>query len=306
MVFILKDIGLVLEGGGMRGAYTAGVLDVFLAKNLVFPYVIGVSAGANNGANFVARQFGRSKRIFIDHSQDNRYMGINNFLKDKSYFGMDFIFDTLPQKIDPFAYNVFYELPTTFKVVLTDCNKGKAEYISKKNYNPEFFVNKILRASSSLPLISKPVKVKDNKYLDGGIADPIPIKKAIDDGYRNNVLVLTREKNFRKSKPKTNLIFELLLRKYPKVVKKLKQRHKHYNQRLEYINKLEREGKVFVFRPQNKVEINRLEQDQENLRNLYKRGYCETLSDIDNFKNWYETIKNRDKVRINYGKKLVN
>lgn len=197
---ILIDIGLVLEGGGMRGAYTAGVLDVFLAKNLKFTYVIGVSAGANNGANFVARQSGRSKRIFINHSQDKRYMGLNNLLKEKSYFGMNFLFDLLPSRIDPFAYNKFNKSSTIFKVVLTDCKNGEAVYMSKKDYEPEYFVKKILRASSRLPLISQHVTVEGSKYLDGGIVDPIPVKKAIQDGYRYNVLVLTREENYRKTK----------------------------------------------------------------------------------------------------------
>ncbi|MFN2340645.1 MAG: patatin family protein [Halanaerobium sp.] len=289
MIFI--DAGLVLEGGGMRGAYTAGVLDVFLAEIIQFPYVIGVSAGANNGANFVARQSGRSKRIFINHSQDKRYMGLNNLLKEKSYFGMDFLFDLLPTKIDPFAYNKFNKASTIFKVVVTNCKNGKPVYMSKKDYEPKFFVKKILRASSSLPFISPSVTIEGGKYRDGGIVDPIPIKKAIQDGYRYNVLVLTREENYRKDKAKMNFIYRLLLRKHPEVVNKLENRHLNYNKCLDFINKLEKEGKVFVFRPDKKVEIDRLEKDQDKLRNLYEQGYAETLRKMNDFKRWLNTIK---------------
>lgn len=286
----MGTIGLVLEGGGMRGAYTAGVLDALLEKDIEFPYVIGVSAGANNGANFVARQQKRGKRLFVDYIDDDRYMGVKNLIKEKSYFGMDFLFDVLPNEIDPFDYSQFDQSNTNFKVVLTDCENGQPTYVDYDNYDPYYFVDKILRASCSLPLISPPVEIQDKHYLDGGIADPIPIKKSIADGNPYNVVILTRDLNYRKTPIQFKSLIKLFLKKYPKLVNVLEKRYKIYNRTLNYIETLEDHDEVFVIRPQTTLAVDRFEKDRKKLEALYHQGYSEMKEEFINLRTWVQKI----------------
>ncbi|SDM27959.1 Predicted phospholipase, patatin/cPLA2 family [Halarsenatibacter silvermanii] len=274
----------------MRGAYTAGVLDLFLEEEIMFPYIIGVSAGANNGANFVAGQKERSKRIFLNYSQKKRFMGLKNLLKKRNYFGMDFIYEVLPFEIDPFDFEAFANSSAKFKVVLTDRESGNPVYMEHKDYCPEFFVKKILRASSTLPLICSPVKIEDNFYLDGGISAPIPVKKAIRDGYKYNVLVLTREEDYYKKPAKIRPLFKLFYRNFPGLLQKLQNRHNIYNECLNFVRKLEENNRVFVFRPQNEVKVNILENDRQKIKDLYEKGYSETKNRMENFKEWAKEI----------------
>jgi len=286
----LENTGFVLEGGGMRGAYTAGVLDFLMRKNIRFPYVIGVSAGANNGANYVADQRERNKKVFVDMVNDERYLGLKNLIKDGNYFGMDFLFKKLPNEIVPFDYETFSSSPITFKVVVTNCKTAQTEYFDKDNYDPNFFGEYILRASSSIPVLTKPVKIKGEYYFDGGITDPIPLKKAIKDGYENNVLILTKHKGFRLKSKKSRIILKLLLRDYPQLTDTLKNRYKIYNECIEWIEKLEEEGDIFIFRPQSKLEIGGLESNPENLKKIYERGYEETKNSFTDFKKWNKNM----------------
>lgn len=286
----LENIGLVLEGGGMRGAYTAGVLDYIMQKEIEFPYVIGVSAGANNGADYVSKQRKRNKRVFVDLVEDERYCGLRNFIKEGNYFGMDFLFKKLPDDIVPFDYDTFEKSPITFKVVVTNCETGEAKYFNKDDFDTKFFAQKILRASSSIPLLSKPVEINGEEYYDGGVADSIPIKKAINDGYENNVVILTKHKGF-KLKPKRSRAFlKLLLRDYPNLVENLKNRYKNYNHTIRWIDELEKKGQVFVFRPQDEVELGALDHDQEELRELYNQGLKETKERFEEFKKWVRKV----------------
>ncbi len=274
----------------MRGAFTAGVLDFFLEKNMKFPYVIGVSAGANNGANFVAEQHERSKRIFIKHSQDKRYMGLNRVIKEKSYIGMNFLFHDLPYEIDPFDFNTFASSETEFKVVVTECKTGMPKYLSHKDYDPEFFIKKVLRASSSLPLLCPPVYINGKCYLDGGISDSIPIRKAIADGYKNNVLILTRDKSYRKKPSKLQRVLKFKYRKYPNLIEIIQRRHIRYNEKLKYIEKLKNENQVFVFRPEEEINIQVLENDPDEMLELYQRGYQIATERFANLKHWLKDI----------------
>lgn len=274
----------------MRGAFTAGVLDFFLEKNMKFPYVIGVSAGANNGANFVAEQHERSKRIFIKHSQDKRYMGLNRVIKEKSYIGMNFLFHDLPYEIDPFDFNTFASSETEFKVVVTECKTGMPKYLSHKDYDPEFFIKKVLRASSSLPLLCPPVYINGKCYLDGGISDSIPIRKAIADGYKNNVLILTRDKSYRKKPSKLQRVLKFKYRKYPNLIEIIQRRHIRYNEKLKYIEKLKNENQVFVFRPEEEINIQVLENDPDEMLELYQRGYQIATEGFANLKHWLKDI----------------
>lgn len=213
-------IGLVLEGGGMRGVYTSGVLDAFMDKNIKFPYVIGVSAGANNGANFVAEQRERNKKVFIDYVDHKEYSGFKHWILGNSYFNMDFLFNTLPNELVPFDYETFLNSPTIFKVCATDCKTGCPVYFEKAESkgNGSKFIGKVLRASSSLPIISQPVKINGKLYFDGGIADSIPLDKSIEDGNKYNVVVLTRNEGYRKEQQILGLYSRHYLKRYPKIL----------------------------------------------------------------------------------------
>ncbi len=291
----IKDIGLVLEGGGMRGAYTAGVLDVFKDKRINFPYIIAVSAGANNGADFVAGQSERNKKVLVEYVTDKRYMGLRNLIKTGNFFGMDFLFKELPDKIEPFDYDSFIESRVTFKVGVTDCETGDTVYLEHKDFDPHLFMTKALRASSSLPIVANPVNINDRYYLDGGITDPIPLNKSIQDGNYYNILVLTRHRDYRKSSSVGKKIAaKVLLHKYPRIIEAMQERHRVYNDTLVQIEKMEQQKRVFVFRPQEELGIDRFEKDQAILNSVYEQGYEETLSKLNDLKSWLEEINREE------------
>lgn len=284
----IKSIGLVLEGGGMRGAYTSGVLAAFMDENIKFPYVIGVSAGANNGASFVSEQKGRNKKVFVDYVSHPEYCGIKHFIRGRSYFNMEFLFDKVPNELVPFDYETFFNSPTIFKACVTDSGTGQPVYFEKSDAKAKGkeFMNKILRASSSLPIISPPVEINGKLYFDGGIVDSIPLDKSIEDGNKYNVVILTRNECYHKEEQKLGLYSKTYLKKYPKVLNAIKRRHLKYNITLEKIKTLEGEGFVYVFRPIDLITVDRLEKDTSKLNQLYERGYVETMAQMNDFRNW--------------------
>lgn len=286
-----KKIGLVLEGGGMRGAYTSGVLAAFMDENIKFPYVIGVSAGANNGANFVAEQRERNKKVFVDYANHEDFAGFKHWIAEKSYFNMDFLFDKLPNELVPFDYNTFYNSPTRFKVCVTDCETGQPVYFEKSQFKNIEFMSKVLRASSSLPIISKPVGILGKLYFDGGISDSIPIEKSLEDGNCYNVVVLTRNEGYRKEKQILGLFTKHSLKKYPKIINAIESRHIKYNITLEKIKVLEEEGFAYVFRPIEPIDVDRLEKDKDKLNKLYEQGYSETMEQMEDFKKWLKIVE---------------
>lgn len=289
-----KKLGLVLEGGGMRGAYTSGVLKAFMDEGIKFPYVIGVSAGANNGANFVAEQKERNKKVFVDYVSHKNYSGFRHLIKERSYFNMKFLFDTLPNQLVPFDYDTFFNSPTIFKVCVTEVETGYPKYFEKsQSKDNKGFMNKVLRASSSLPIISPPVEINGKLYFDGGITDSIPIEKSIEDGNQYNVVVLTRNNGYLKEEQKLGVYSKHYLRKYPTILQAIKKRHIKYNITLEKIANLEREGYIFVFRPIVPLMVDRLEKDSLKLNDLYNQGYKETLERMEEFKKWMKKI-NKD------------
>ncbi|MGI6113618.1 MAG: patatin-like phospholipase family protein [Mahellales bacterium] len=294
---LIENTGLVLEGGGMRGAYTSGVLDALMDKGIEFPYVIGVSAGANNGANFVARQRERNKRVFVDFVEDKRYSGWGNLLKKGMYFGMDFLFDDLPNRLAPFDYQTFYETSTIFYACVTDCVSGQAVYFKQKDYDPRFFMEKILRASSSVPIICRPVEIDGRMYLDGGISDSIPVEKSMADGNAFNVVVLTRNEGYVKKPARTSAIAAMVLARYPKFVQAMRKRHIMYNRCLNKILELEAEGKVFVFRPQAKIEVAMMDRDMDKIDGLYRQGYSEAMDRIKDLKDWIARTRKDRKIK---------
>jgi len=275
-----ENVGLVLEGGGMRGLYTCGVLEYFMEKDLYFTYVIGVSAGACNAASYISRQQGRNEKVIIGFIKDWRYMSLRNLILSKSYFGMDFIFDEIPNKHVPFDFETFFKSPGVFLVGATDCQSGKPIYLNKDDLGEQF---QALRASASLPMISPIVNYKGYELLDGGISDSIPIKKSIKDGNTKNIIVLTRNNGYRKNPGKFNALLKLKYKSYPLLIETMLNRYENYNKTLDYIEELENEGKAVVIRPTKELEVGRLEKNPKKLYELLHSGY-------DDVKSSYERI----------------
>jgi predicted patatin/cPLA2 family phospholipase len=284
---LMENIGLVLEGGGMRGLYTSGVLDFFIDQNIYFPYVIGVSAGACNAISYLSRQRGRSKKINIDYVRDKRYMSFGRLIKEKELFGKDFLFNDIPNVLCPFDYETFYKAKETFVVCTTDCETGKPMYFYKDN-SPEFLDS--IKASMSLPFISKIVKVKDYYLLDGGISDSIPIKKSISDGNEYNVLILTRHKEYRKKPFRNKKFAQYFYPQYPNLVETLCNRHAMYNETLDYIEQLESSDKIFVIRPSEPLPVKRIERNPKKLLDVYNKGYHDAQKLFPHLIQWIKKI----------------
>ncbi len=279
----LNNVGLVLEGGGMRGVYTAGVLEYFMEKNLYFPYVIGVSAGACNACSYISKQHGRNKRVTVDFVDDSRYLSYKNLIKEKSMFGMDFIFNEIPNHLVPFDFDAFYSSEQRFIIGTTDCHTGNPIYFTK---DPKEDILSIIRASSSIPFIADTVDYSDYTLLDGGIADPIPIKKSIEDGNEKNVIVLTQNIGYTKKPMKLKW---LIKRKYPQykgLIDTLNNRYQLYNDTLAYAEQLEAEGKAIIIRPSQVFKVSRLEKKRERLEFLYQMGYQDAMKLYDKIINW--------------------
>jgi len=261
---------LVLEGGGMRGLYTTGVLDSFLEKKLYFEYVIGVSAGATHALSYLSRQQGRARRVNVDYVQRSDYMGLRCIIREGSLFGMDLLFHKIPYEYDLYDFETFSRNCSRYYAVVTNMLTGKAEYLAPRT--PEE-VLPAGQASCSLPLVSQPVTINGIPYLDGGIADSLPIRKALDDGNRKLVVVLTQPRGYRKPPSKKSAIVRLVYRKYPEFVRTLENRQQLYNETLDYLDLLEKEGTAFVIRPQPQEGLKRLERNPVRLNALHKSGY---------------------------------
>ncbi|NMM65422.1 patatin family protein [Clostridium sp. P21] len=285
----MENLGLVLEGGGMRGVYTAGILDFFMDKDLYFSYVIGVSMGACNAASYVSKQRGRNKIIDINYVNDKRYLSYRRLLLKKELFGMDFIFEEIPNSLEIFDFDTFYNAKERFVIGVTDCNSGKPLYFEKNQCKDN--VLKVIRASSSLPLLNSIVNYENLQLLDGGISDPIPIKKSIEDGNSKNVIILTRNRGYIKKPFKLKLLLKFIYPKYKGLINALINRYKIYNETIKYIEKLEKEGKVFVIRPKETLEVRRVERDKKKLTCLYDQGYEEGKRCYDELQNWMFKIK---------------
>jgi predicted patatin/cPLA2 family phospholipase len=273
MCSVLKpqESGLVLEGGGLRGNYTAGVLDAFLDEGIDFPYVIGVSSGAAMGSSYVSRQRGRNFQLLDKYHGDPRFFSFRNLILKGSIFNMDFVFNQIPNKYIIFDFKTFIESPTRFVSVCTDCKTGEPEYLEKYAgmEAAEFF--KTLEASSSMPYTSNIVKFKGKMYLDGAVSDALPLKKAQSEGYKQNVVVLTNPAGFRKKEephPPNGLLY------FGKkaLIKSLKMRVTRYNEILEYVEAQEKAGTAIVIRPSVDLKAGRVEKDKQKLLRLYELG----------------------------------
>lgn len=266
----ITNTGLILEGGGMRGVFTCGVLDYFMDNNIYFPYVIGVSAGACNGLSYISKQRGRAKYSNIDLLDKYKYIGIRHYLKKRNIMDFDLLFHEFPDNIIPYDYKSYFSSPSRFEMVTSNCLTGKAEYFEEKSDKDRII--EIVKASSSLPILCPVAYVDNIPMLDGGICDAIPIGRAMELGYKKNVVVVTRNKGFRKHSNEVKLL-SFLYRKYPAMREALNNRNTAYNKRMELIEKLEEEGAIHVIRPQKTVTVDRIEKDVNKLIALYEEGY---------------------------------
>lgn len=263
------EIGLVLEGGGMRGVYTAGVLDAFLDIGLEFDGTLGVSAGSCHAASFLSRQRGRAYRVNVSYLNDWRYCSVRSWLKTGDFFGAEMLYDTIPNQLDPFDHEAFAQRRGWFRAVMTDVDSGEACYPLLEDMHHDVIY---IRASSSLPLLSNLVEIDGHRYLDGGISDSIPVQAAMDFGCQKNVIVLTQCPEYRKKPNELMPFIRRKYRRYPKLIELMENRHLRYNAELEKIDQLQREGKVFVIQPEKPVTIGRLEKNRSELHALYRQG----------------------------------
>ncbi len=273
--------GLVLEGGAMRGLFTAGIIDVMMEAGIEPDGLIGVSAGAAFGCNYKSRQPGRAIRYNMRFAKDARYSGIWSLLKSGDYFNAEFGYHVVPKEYDIFDIEAFERNPMAFIVVCTDVETGQAIY--HKVDHVDFDELEWLRASASMPLASKVVEVGGHKLLDGGVADSIPLAYAESIGYERNVVILTQPEGYTKKHSRLMPLMRIGLRKYPEMVKAMDQRHLMYNHELEFVSQAEREGRCLVIRPKQKIPIGHISHDPENMRQVYDMGRDmgkEKLNDI--------------------------
>ena len=270
----MYSAGLIFEGGGMRGAYTAGVIDAFLDNDLEFSSCYGVSVGACNAACFISRQRGRAYRVTTEYIGDKRYCSFWSLLRTGNLFGPEMIYHIIPEHLDPYDYEAFAKYSGKCYVVATNCTTGEAEYFHLKNMRED--VN-MLQASSSLPLLAKIVRVGGIEYLDGGVVDSIPLQRSIADGNIKNVIALTQDITYRKEPMKIVPLLKLAYRNYPNLVDQLATRHVRYNQALDLVEGEESAGRAFVLRPKKPVNIGRVETNKTKLAALYDDGYRETM-----------------------------
>ena len=269
-VILDERSGLVLEGGGMRGVFTCGVLDNFMDRGIRFPYSIGVSAGACTGLSYMSGQRGRAKYSNIDLLDKYRYIGLKKLLLTGNIMDFDLLFDKFPNEIIPYDYEAYAQCKERYEMVTTSCVTGEACYYDEK-LSPERIID-IVRASSSLPFVCPIAYVDGEPMLDGGIADSIPIERARALGYDRNVVVLTRNRGYRKP-DKKGVVPPLMYRKYPALREAIANRNKLYNTQLELIERLEDEGEIVVIRPEKPIVVDRMERDVTKLLDLYNEGY---------------------------------
>lgn len=276
--------GLVLEGGSVRGIFTAGVLDVFLEHDITFDGVIGVSAGAIHGCSFLSGQKGRSIRYYMKYCSDPRFMSFSSLLKTGDLVGYDFCYHELPEKLDVYDNEAFIRSNVPFYAVCSNVETGKPEYLRMTDMFRDI---DILCASASMPYVSRIVKIGSNKYLDGGSTDSIPVEAFQKMGYEKNVVVLTRDIGYRK-KPEMRLLAKLMYRKYPSFAEAQANRYLNYNRTVERILELEKEGSIFVIRPSEPPAIGRMESDPEKVRQHYEKGREAALSAMPALKEWLQ------------------
>ena len=274
----------MLEGGGVRGIYTAGVLDVFMEHGVTFDGVMGVSAGAIHACSYLSGQKGRSIRYYRAYVSDPRFMSLRSWLKTGDVVGAEFCYHTLPDELDIYDHDAFLQNPTPYWAVCTDVESGLPAYIRLTDMRGQI---EYLRASASLPYFSRIVELDGKKYLDGGCADSIPVEAMQRQGFGRNVVVLTRDASYRK-KPEMTALAKLVYRKYPAFVRTLEKRHEMYNTQLAMVERLAAEGSAFVIRPAQPLAIGRLENDPEKVQRVHDQGRADALAALEVLREWME------------------
>ena len=283
---MMYESGLILEGGGMRGVYTAGVLDFFIDKDIEFKSLYGVSAGACHGCSYLSKQRKRAFETNVNYLKDRNYCSLYSLITTGDLFGAEMIYNTIPNKLHPFDYEAFDKSPSSFKVVVTNIKSGKAEYIQIKDLHKDIIA---VRASSSLPLLARNVVIGGQEYLDGGVSDSIPLNKSIEDGNLKNVLILTQHDGYRKSPNSMLPIIKRKYKKYPKLVGAVEIRHINYNSTLDFVKEEVSKGQAFVIQPRKPVSIRRIEKDKKRLTELYEEGYSDAA---ESYKNLMSFLSN--------------
>ena len=275
---------LILEGGTLRPIFSAGVMDALLDNNITFPYCIGVSAGITNGVSYISKQKGRNLEVVTKYRNDNRYLSYRNFLRCKSIFGLDFVFDEIPNNLIPFDMDTYRKYPGKVLVGVTNAHTGKTEYLNGKDLDDKATM---LRATCAIPLLFPVLKINGKEYYDGGLCDPIPIKKAIADGNTKHLIVLTQPKGYKKELSKKNiLVAKLLNKKYPNLKTPLLNRHNHYNETVKFCEQLENEGKVLILRPE--YNLDSFEKDINKLKSSYDHGYNLAINHLSEIKKLFD------------------
>jgi predicted patatin/cPLA2 family phospholipase len=284
----MKKVGMVLEGGAMRGMYTAGVLDVMMNENINVDEIFGVSAGALFGVNYFSKQKGRVIRYSKKYAKDLRYISVSSFLLTGNLVNKNFAYYRLTKELDPFDNETFMNSKKKFYAVATNIKTGTPEYLPITDCINDL---EILRATSAIPLVTKPVVINSNKYLDGAVSDSIPIKKALTMGYDKIIVVLTRPDTYQKEELSDSSIKRInkKYKKYPKLISAMLKRPKMYNETTKYIKELENEGKIFVIRPSEPININVIERNKNNLQKVYDLGVKDANKKIKSLKEYLDT-----------------
>lgn len=276
--------GLILEGGAMRGLFSAGVMDVFMENGIEFDAAIGVSAGAAFGCNYKSRQPGRVIRYNKRFAKDPRFCSLRSLIKTGDLFGAEFCYHTIPDELDLFDTQAYIDNPMDFYVVVTDIETGKAVYINSDEAGEDSL--ECFRASASMPVVSKPVEIKGKKYLDGGIADSVPVQYFESIGFDRNVIILTQPMGYVKKPSSISKVMRHVLKDYPLVAKTMENRHNEYNETLAYIAEKEKSGEVLVIRPEAALEIGRVEHNPDRMQAVYDEGRRVAEKYIDKVKNF--------------------
>ena len=284
----IKKATLVLEGGATRGIFTSGALDYLMERDLYFSDVIGVSAGSCNAVDYVSRQPGRTRDCMIPTDKEGKYYyGIRDFVKEKSLMNMDLIFDKYPKELLPFDFETYFNCYMNFQIVTTNCLTGKAEYMTEDSDNDRLM--KLCRASSSMPLLTPIVNIDNVPYLDGGLADSVPIRRAQQMENEKIVVILTKNQGYRKSvlSPTMQRVYKRAYKSYPNLIRTIFRRSFEYNKTMNYLDQLEKRGEIFILRPQVKP-VSRLERNKETLHAFYEHGYKYTERKFDDLMEYLE------------------
>ena len=280
----MNKIGLILEGGANRGIFTAGVLDYFMEQGLYLPYVVSVSVGSCNAMSYVSKQIGRTKSCMIPGKRNIPPIHWKHIKNKKILINLDLVFDEYPNHLVPFDYETYFTSPIICEYVVSNCLTGKNEYISEQKDRKRLM--EICKASCSMPYISRMIKLNEIPYLDGGISDAIPIDHAMSLGYEKNIVILTRERGYRKKvSKKSHLLNQLFYKKYPKLIEMLDSRQTRYNKIMDDLEQMEKEGKVLIIQPL-KVLAGRMDNDQTHLELFYQQGYFLAKDRFEEIKNF--------------------